>query len=120
MSSAFHVDFADARQDDLESVLRALRDALARHPIAAQAAFSALAREGRAYAQTAEGAALRDALSRSQLFARLRLTWETLTMAGFTEHPAEIVPSVYLEGMLRAVTDEALETLLSRVFDPKE
>ena len=103
--------------DDLAVLLERLRDVLLRHPIAAQAAFAALAHEGRRFAETEEGRAWRERLSRSDLLARVRLVWNTLGMHAFVEQPVEVLPSFFLDGAVRAASLDGLEPLLSAIFD---
>jgi hypothetical protein len=107
-------------EEELEPVLQSLRTAMARHPIAFQAGYAALVREGRAFAATPEGASLRAELKDSELLKTSRLVWRTLSLGSFTESSDEILPSTYLDAVLRSCSLEALEPLLSRLFDPVE
>lgn len=100
--------------------LRAVQDAMTRHPIAFQAAYSALIREGRAFAKTPEGSALRGQLASSELVRGSRLIWRILSMGAFVESTDEILPSTYLESIAQACSSDLLEPLLSRLFDPAE
>ncbi|HEX6245971.1 MAG TPA: hypothetical protein VFZ61_33830 [Polyangiales bacterium] len=115
-----HIVFDEDDQHELSSVLQGLRAVMARHPIAFQAAYSALVREGRAYAASEQGEAAKEALRGSQLLSASRLVWRTLSMGAFTESPHEVLPSTYLDAMLRAGSLAQLEPTLSRLFDPKE
>ena len=103
--------------DDCSRALNALREALMRHPIAIQAAFAALAAEGRTYAKTPEGARAVEMLGGSELVARLRLIWESLGMTAFSEHTDDALPSFFVDGIVRAASAESLEALLSKAFD---
>ena len=115
-----YVGFTDLDEPGVERTLSALAGVLSRHPIAAQAAFHALASEGRSFATTAEGAALREALSHSKLLTRIGTIWEVLGKGAFIEDAATILPSVFLEGVTRAASDQGLEVLLSGLFDRGE
>jgi hypothetical protein len=106
--------------DDLSVVLEGLRDVLARHPIAAQAAFAALASEGRRFAKTPEGDAWRARLVVSDLFDRVRLLWKSVGIYAFVERPRDMLPSAFLEGAIRAASKSGLESLLSKIFDDRD
>ena len=112
-----HVRFEAEVDEELGRALEGVRNALLRHPIAAQAAFFALAAEGRRFAQTEEGAQVRERLAHSELFARLRIVWESLSMTAFDERTEAALPSFFLDGVVRAAADAGLESLLSRTFD---
>ena len=107
-------------EDDLLRTLRALSDVLLRYPIAVQAAFSALAAEGRRFAATPEGQALKTDLAASELFDRVRLLWGSLGMHAFVERPIEVLPSFFLDGAMRAAAVEKLEPILSALLDDLE
>ncbi len=106
--------------DDLSKLLEGMRDVLMHHPIAAQAAFSALVREGRRFSQTPEGKAHMERLAASELLPRLRLVWDTLGMHAFVEEPDEAIPSFFLDGAVQAATLAGLEPLLSSVFEERD
>jgi hypothetical protein len=115
--STTYVRFVDERDDELGRVLEGIRDALIRHPIATQSAFSALVAEGRRFSETAEGKTMCAQLADSELLARLRVVWESLSMTAFSERPDAPLPSFFLEGVVRAAVERGLESLLSRAFD---
>jgi hypothetical protein len=104
----------------LAELLLALSDVLLRHPIAVQAAFAALAAEGRRFAETPEGARCKEDLAASELFDRVRLIWRSLGMHSFVEQPTEILPSFFLDGAIRAAVLDKLEPLLSSIFDERD
>ena len=116
-SSAGPVVRLTEENDALETVLAAVRGALMRHPLAAQAAFATLAAEGRAYARTPEGNEALQRLARSELVSRLRLIWESLGMTAFSEHGEAALPSFFVDGIVRAASEQGLEALLSKAFD---
>jgi len=105
----------DARE--LEELLSEVQDAVWRHPIAVQAAFAALVREGRRFAETSEGADLLAALSRSPTLARARNVWEVITLSAFEAEPEGALPSVFLDTLVRGLKVRKLEPLLSRLFE---
>jgi hypothetical protein len=88
---------------------------LLEHPVAAKHAYAALAREGRAYAATTEGAALRDRLLRSRRLRRASLLWRSLTMGMLDEDDPGELPSAYLDHLLSAVDRPDLERLLGQL-----
>lgn len=102
--------------DELANALRLLQQLIWAHPVATQRAFSALVREGRAYAQTEEGSALRASLERSVLPSRARQIWDTLSMGAFSDDSTEVLPSMFIDAIARAAQTAGLEDLLSRVF----
>lgn len=112
------------RQTDAEAelgrALRSLQDALWRHPVAVQAAYSALVREGREFAKTAEGARLLDGLSRSPALAKTRMVWEVLSLSAFVEKPDGALPSVFADALVRAIKVNAIEPVLSRLFERRK
>jgi hypothetical protein len=106
-----------ASEAELLGALRSLQDMLWRHPMAVQAAFSALVREGRAFAKTPEGARLRDDLARSPTLAKTRMVWEVLSLSAFVERPDGALPGVFADALVRAIKVKAVEPLLSRLFE---
>lgn len=102
---------------ELYPLLRRLQDAVFRHPLAVQSAFSALVSEGRAYAETPEGQQLLAGLARSPGLAKTRMVWEVLTLSAFVPKPEGALPSVLLDTLVREIKVSALEPLLSRLFE---
>jgi hypothetical protein len=113
------ISFSKEPQGELAPALDSLRDVLMRHPIACQAAYAALVAEGRRYAETEEGERWKQRLSGSELVANLRVIWESLSMTAFAENEEQPLPSFFLDSVVRAATEEGLESLLSRVFDSR-
>lgn len=62
-------------EPEILDLLNAAQLALLEHPTAAQAAFAALVREGRQYAETDEGKEWLEVLGRSGLMQRARWVW---------------------------------------------
>ena len=96
-------------------LLRQVQLLLLRHPVAAQAAFKALIAEGRRFAATEEGAAWREALASSDLLRQLRRVWDAVSLNMLEDNPSTIVPSVYLEALLRAAKTADLDGLLQAI-----
>jgi hypothetical protein len=108
----------DAAMTDADRALALVRKAhrlLLEHPVAAKHAYAALAREGRAYATTPAGAALRDRLLRSRRVRRASLVWRSLTMGMLDEDDGGELPSGYLDNLLRVVERPDLERLLGEL-----
>ncbi|WP_437899290.1 hypothetical protein [Sorangium sp. So ce124] len=108
---------ADPREGEIVDVLRRAQLLLLRHPVAAQAAFSALIAEGRRFAATPEGAAWTAALASSDLLRHGRRVWDAVSLNLLEEDPETIVPSAYLEALLRAAKSADLDGLLSALRD---
>lgn len=105
-------------EGELAGLLRRLQLVLLEHPVAAQAAFAALMAEGRRFAATPEGAAWRAALEGSDIVRNGRRLWDAVSMSMLEEDPATIVPSAYLEALLRAAASADLEALLGKLDAP--
>src|SRR5690242_3603168 len=105
----------DHDEDEILRTLRILQELIWAHPVAFQRAFAALVREGRAFAQTEEGAELRAALERSEVVGRARMIWDVLSMSAFSDDD-QVLPPVFIDAMAKAATSLNLEPLLARVF----
>jgi hypothetical protein len=101
--------------DQLVQLLRRAHRILLEHPVAAKVAFGALVAQGRAFAATAEGAALRDRLARSPRLRRGSLLWRSLTMGMLDEHDRGELPATYLDNLLRAIDRADLEQILGKL-----
>jgi hypothetical protein len=111
------VRFAAHDDDELARVLGAVRRAIEDHPIAVQAAFAALVREGRAFAATPEGSEWAQRLAGSELVGRLRVVWESLSVTAFTADSAGPLPTFFLDALVRGASEGGLEGRLSRLFE---
>jgi hypothetical protein len=108
----------DAGEHERLELLRRLQGLLLEHPLAAQAAFSALLAEGRRFATTPEGAAWKRALTSSEWVRNGRLLWDELSLNLLEEAPSGALPSSYLEAIFRVAKASDLEALLRRLRDP--
>lgn len=97
--------------------LRRLQALMLEHPMAAQAAFSALLAEGRRFATTPEGAEWKRVLADSPWVRQGRLLWDVLSLHLLEESPSGALPSSYLEALFRAAESSDLEGLLRRLRD---
>jgi hypothetical protein len=107
-----------ARGDaDVIHALEVVQRAIFKYPLAIQAGFSALVAEGRAFAETSEGADWRDRLSRARALGRARMVWEVLSLSAFTEHYDGLLPGVFADTLVRALKIRHLEPALSKIFE---
>jgi hypothetical protein len=108
----------DPLEPELKAVLAQLQRAIVKHPFASQAVFSALVSEGRAYAQTPEGAELRKSIGRSELLLRIRSAWDIVTFGVLSDERAGTLPSVVIEALARAAAQQCFEARVFEAVDP--
>jgi hypothetical protein len=108
----------DEPGDELSRLLYELRWLLLKHPIAAQAAYRALVREGRAFAQTDEGRAWRARLERSELIRRGTSLFELGTMSMLDADSDQVLPTQLIDAFARAASRIDLEEALARRLEP--
>jgi hypothetical protein len=109
-------DAAGAERATYDLLLGARRAVLG-NPAAARGLHDLLLAEGRRYAETAEGARLRDALASSEAVENLRRVWETLSL-NVLDGPAApgCAPTAWAELMADAVIGRGLDdSILSRL-----
>ncbi|MGI9591762.1 MAG: hypothetical protein ACR2P8_10375 [Myxococcota bacterium] len=104
-------------ESDLHHLLREAQYVLLRHPVAAQAAFAALVAEGRRFGRSEEGRAWRRRLEGSDLMRRGRVVWEVFSLKMLEENPPGVLPTAYLEAMVKAASMADLEPMLARLFE---
>jgi hypothetical protein len=92
------------------TLLREAQAVLVKYPIAAQAAFAALVREGRRFAATEEGRGWKSRLAGSPLVAQARTLFEGLAGGLLNEHGGAL-PSAYVDALIRAL-DRDVESVL--------
>lgn len=97
------------------AALRSLQRALLKHPVACQAAFTALLAEGRRFGATDEGRAWRERLVYSSLLQQVRLVFDLSTL-GMLDEGAGEVPSSYLDALFMAAASGDADQLLNRLF----
>src|SRR5512139_272528 len=108
----------DEPDDELSRLLYELRWLLFKHPIAAQAAYRALVREGRAFARTEEGRAWRARLERSELIRRGTSLFELGTMSMLDPDSDQVLPTQLIDAFARAASRRDLEEALARRLEP--
>ena len=107
--------FLDEPEDDLGRVLRQAHVLLLKHPVAARAAFRAIAAEGRRFAETDEGKAWKERLVGSELVRRGRSVWEIATLGMLDENPARLLPTQFVDALCYAAGLSDLEILAEHV-----
>lgn len=99
--------------EELDEALRAAQRLVFKYPIASQALIAALSREGRAFAETPEGAVWRERLARSDLYRKGREIWYLGTLGMFSERASQLLPSTMVEGFVQAVKSRDLGSLFT-------
>jgi plasmid stabilization system protein ParE len=89
-------DRPSAQRDVLEIAHRALL----KHPLAAQAAITALVSEGRRFAATPAGRRWRARLVGTELVRRGQELWEGSGLGLFDDDPETVLPSALLDSLL--------------------
>ncbi len=97
-------------------ILQSLQSILLRHPIAFQAAFSALVAEGRAFAETPEGRVLKARLENSSLVQQLRYVFDLTTFSLLECDSPTLLPSAYIDTLFMLSGHERSDDLLDRLF----
>lgn len=101
-------------------VLRSIQTTLITHPVAGQAAFNALLQEGRNFAKTEEGRALKTKIERSELLHRARLIFDFSTLSMLEEDPPEIMPSAYIDVLFMLASSDRTDQILDKLFRGSE
>lgn len=100
-------------EDQTLTRLKAAQLALVKYPIAGQAIFAALIREGRQFAKTEQGQVIREQLENSPQLAKARTLFEGLNGGVLAEENGDL-PSTYIDGFLDAL-DRDLEIVLGEL-----
>jgi hypothetical protein len=97
-------------------LLRQLQRILLTHPVAAQAAFSALVAEGRRFAATDEGKVWHERLKGSAVLRELRLVFDLSTLGLLEEETGAVLPSTYLDALFMIASGGDADVILNRAF----
>ena len=97
-------------------MLRELQRAVLLHPEAARALLHALAREGRMFAQTVEGARWKQRLMRSDLLARALIVTQTATAFALDEVGPGGTPSALVDAIAAAARTPGRDVLIERLL----
>lgn len=101
------------RDDETIARLREVQRLLVKYPVAGQAAFAALVREGRQFAKTREGREWRRRLAPSPQLAQARTLFEGVAR-GIVSEGASSLPSTWIDALVQAL-DRDLERVLAEV-----
>lgn len=96
--------------------LRRIELLLLKYPVAAQAAYSALVAEGRAFAATAEGARYDAALRSSRAFERHWWILEKVTARLLIQSEHAVLPTGYIDAVVQGARVADLRLLMGRLF----
>lgn len=102
-------DTVDGAERAMFELLNGARRAVLGSPAAARDLHDLLVAEGRRYAETPEGARLRDALAASPAVENLRRVWETVSLNVLDGPRAEAVPAAWAELLADAVIGHGLD-----------
>ena len=102
---------------EMEWMRRAQR-ALVSHPVATQSAFVALAREGRAFAETEQGRAWARILQDAPAVQRLRTLWEAANFTLTADEGDAPLPSAMIELFVRTATSGDVDAVAARLGMP--
>jgi hypothetical protein len=119
-AGAPRLDPQEADDDPLVSIVRAAARLVLKHPVAAQAAFSALIAEGRQFAQTAEGQRWKVALAKSALVRHGRIVWEGSALNVLEDSGDTVIPSAILDALVRALSSPDLHASIPRLLHPQD
>lgn len=106
-----------SRASDPVAILRRLQGVLLAHPVAAQAAFSALIAEGRRFAATAGGRRWQERLARSPLLRRVRTPFDAATLWMLDEGAPDVLPSGYVDALCAVARTSEVEDAVARLLE---
>ena len=111
---------ADGAERTLFALLLGARRAVLGSPVAARGLHDLLIAEGRRYADTPAGAALRDALVASEAVDNLRRVWETLSL-NVLDGPvtSNAAPDAWAELLADAIVGHGLDDSVLGLFRPE-
>ncbi|HEX3732788.1 MAG TPA: hypothetical protein VHU91_07710 [Mycobacteriales bacterium] len=111
---------AEGPERTMFELLLSVRRAVLGNPAAARGLHDLLVAEGRRYADTAEGAELRDALAASEAVDNLRRIWETLSL-NVLDGPAasNAAPDAWAELLADAIIGHGLDNSVLGRFRPE-
>jgi hypothetical protein len=104
----------------ITTLLRELQRGVLLHPEASRAMFGALAAEGRAFAQTAEGRRWKERILRSALLQHLAPVWESATLWVLEDAEVSGTPSAIIDAVAAAAGSPRRDALMSTLFNDPE
>lgn len=102
---------------EVTRLLNALQEMVFRHPAAAQALFSSLVAEGRAFAETPEGKVWKEKLARSDLVRQGRVAWDGLTLNALDDQEDVVLPTVILDAFAKAIASADVHAVLAQALE---
>jgi hypothetical protein len=108
------------RTAQVVGLLREIQVAILVHPEAARGLFSALAREGRLFAQTSEGQRWRSRIERSELVQRALLVWQGVSLWTTEDGADASPPSLLVDAIAAAACSPNRDVVLDRLFRQME
>ena len=96
--------------------LQSLQRMLLKHPVAFQAAFSALVAEGRKFGQTPEGKTLKRKLEGSRIISQLQYIFDITSFSLLERDPPDLLPSSYFDTLFMLSASDRSDDLLDRLF----
>ena len=106
--------------EEVARLLTRLQRLLVKYPVAAQAAFSALVAEGRAFARTEEGAKYDAKLRTSRALSRSWLILERVSSRMLVDRDRVVLPSTYIDAIFQGAELQNLSPLFARLFGSEE
>lgn len=97
-------------------ILQSVQRLLLQHPIAFQAAYSALIAEGQQFEKTSEGQVLTARLERSPLVQQLRYIFDLTTFSLLEREEPEALPSAYIDILFMLAANQRSDDILDRLF----
>lgn len=110
-------DASEEREAAVLEALRAGQHLMMRYPVASRRAIESFCEEGKRFAQTEEGRALKEKLGRSSAMRKARTVWETTTLNLMEEREEALLPSMMLEALFLAGSMKNLEPFLMQLFE---
>lgn len=107
----------DRDEGDVTAFVEFVQRVIGRHPVAAQAAFRALAAEGRRFAATAAGRDWQVRVERSVELRRLRPLWETASWNLLDDRDAAPLPGQLVDLAAHALSRADLEALVAAIHE---
>ena len=101
---------------EIAGLIRSLQGFVLKHPLAAQALFSALVSEGEAFAKTPEGEAWRERIAGSELIHRARLALDLPGLSLLTRAPGAVLPSGFVDALFTLAASRRADEILDPLF----
>mgnify|MGYP000063545447 CR=1 FL=1 len=110
------LSLTEADGEDIEHILQRYERIYSRYPLATAAAVRSLIAEGRKYAATSEGKAVKNSLARAPAVRRGRLIWDACGLDVLADSSTKELAGELVDRFLSALGDEGIERALSRLL----